>query len=429
MCIRDRYQRRVHGDKVMIELQRDYITLSIFDLQDQELENKVKTYERYLELEIEKSLKVVATNNLVLLNSKKGTFGAAENLKRLDEALTLDAKRTFAQTLLMNLNKMLIYLVKNKQTEATKALGDLEKTFGQTLNTLEQFVAGKFCLLAKSRNQKEFDQLYENLLKENHPLLFKVSIILMRAELYRQQQNHKKQLETLKSIFMLDKSILENELLANYLITIITQGQSGLQEFKDLLIQLSTDTQNSVVLNIVGDIFTKEKNFAGASDVYQRSYASSPNYATLQKLIYTLANVDHVKAKEYIAKLPQIQIITDQNDLRRLEIDFQNMSKQRAEKDRREQKLEDTSKAIKKKKKKVRYPKGFDPENPGPPPNPERWLPKYMKSKYKKSGKKKLRGPQGMATGKETTSTFATGPSTATQDVSTVKQRKGRRRK
>ena len=38
----------------------------------------------------------------------------------------------------------------------------------------------------------------------------------------------------------------------------------------------------------------------------------------------------------------------------------------------------------KKRKRKVRYPKGFDPANPGPPPNPERWLPKWQRSDFKK---------------------------------------------
>jgi len=30
-----------------------------------------------------------------------------------------------------------------------------------------------------------------------------------------------------------------------------------------------------------------------------------------------------------------------------------------------------------KRKRKAKLPKGFDPENPGPMPDPERWLPKW----------------------------------------------------
>ncbi|KAI3426329.1 hypothetical protein D9Q98_008702 [Chlorella vulgaris] len=41
-----------------------------------------------------------------------------------------------------------------------------------------------------------------------------------------------------------------------------------------------------------------------------------------------------------------------------------------------------------KRKRQPRYPKGFDPANPGPPPDPERWLPKWQRSDAKKLRKK-----------------------------------------
>ena len=38
----------------------------------------------------------------------------------------------------------------------------------------------------------------------------------------------------------------------------------------------------------------------------------------------------------------------------------------------------------KKRKRKPKLPKNFDPENPGPKPDPERWLPKWQRSDFKK---------------------------------------------
>ncbi|KAK2079919.1 hypothetical protein QBZ16_002314 [Prototheca wickerhamii] len=46
-------------------------------------------------------------------------------------------------------------------------------------------------------------------------------------------------------------------------------------------------------------------------------------------------------------------------------------------------------------KRKVRYPKGYDPANPGPPPNPQRWLPKWQRSDGKKLRKKGRRDKVG----------------------------------
>ena len=56
-----------------------------------------------------------------------------------------------------------------------------------------------------------------------------------------------------------------------------------------------------------------------------------------------------------------------------------------------------------KRTKRILYPKGFDPANPGPPPDPERWVPKRERSTYRLRKKDKRagisRGPQGSATG------------------------------
>eukprot|EP00884_Botryococcus_braunii_P009741 jgi/Botrbrau1/18769/Bobra.0386s0088.1 len=54
----------------------------------------------------------------------------------------------------------------------------------------------------------------------------------------------------------------------------------------------------------------------------------------------------------------------------------------------------------KRRKHKKLLPKNFDPENPGPPPDPERWLPKWQRSDYKKKrarrkDKDAMKGSQG----------------------------------
>lgn len=38
---------------------------------------------------------------------------------------------------------------------------------------------------------------------------------------------------------------------------------------------------------------------------------------------------------------------------------------------------------------KPRYPKGFDPNNPGPKPDPERWMPKWQRSGQKKGRRRR----------------------------------------
>ena len=74
----------------------------------------------------------------------------------------------------------------------------------------------------------------------------------------------------------------------------------------------------------------------------------------------------------------------------------------------------------KKRKRKIRYPKDFNPDNPGPLPDPERWLPKWQRAENRKLRKKKkdkdaTRGSQGA--GKVDMSLDRTAPSVSTSTI------------
>lgn len=76
----------------------------------------------------------------------------------------------------------------------------------------------------------------------------------------------------------------------------------------------------------------------------------------------------------------------------------------------------------KKRNKKIKYPKSYDPENPGQMPDPERWLPKWQRSKYKKMAKrlgKYIKGAQGDSQ-VETDVTLISKQSTAHVEVATT---------
>lgn len=85
----------------------------------------------------------------------------------------------------------------------------------------------------------------------------------------------------------------------------------------------------------------------------------------------------------------------------------------------------------KKRKRKQRFPKGFDPENPGPLPDPERWLPKWQRSDAKKRKKRKdkdvTKGSQGAGkvdASLDRTGAVASAPSAAPSGKSSKKKGK-----
>jgi SRP72 RNA-binding domain len=68
---------------------------------------------------------------------------------------------------------------------------------------------------------------------------------------------------------------------------------------------------------------------------------------------------------------------------------------------------------------KPRYPKGFDPEKPGPVPDPERWLPKNQRTRQVKNSKTKSTGFQGGSA-----PAAAAGASTAQMEASKNQRRR-----
>ena len=83
-----------------------------------------------------------------------------------------------------------------------------------------------------------------------------------------------------------------------------------------------------------------------------------------------------------------------------------------------------------KRKRKAKLPKNFDPENPGPMPDPERWLPKWQQARYKKMAKKRgiyLKGAQGDAY--VDTDVSKVGPGAASWQVQTENKNRNKRRR
>ena len=86
---------------------------------------------------------------------------------------------------------------------------------------------------------------------------------------------------------------------------------------------------------------------------------------------------------------------------------------------------------MKKRNRKQKLPAGFDPENPGPPVDPERWLPKWQRSKFRKMAKKRgivLKGAQGDALMDTDVTNFNKETSTAHIEVAQTSKKKNKRR-
>ncbi|CAE5963305.1 unnamed protein product [Arabidopsis arenosa] len=132
-----------------------------------------------------------------------------------------------------------------------------------------------------------------------------------------------------------------------------------------------------------------------ASRLYEEIVKNHSSIDALVGLVTTLAQVNVEKAETYEKQLKPLPGLKA--------VDVDNLEKTSGAKPiegtAASSSQEEVKKEKAKRKRKPKYPKGFDPENPGPPPDPERWLPRRDRSSYRPKRKDKraaqIRGSQG----------------------------------
>lgn len=164
---------------------------------------------------------------------------------------------------------------------------------------------------------------------------------------------------------------------------------------------MTEDNKLDVVLQEAASFKLKHGREEDAAKLYEKLVKTHGSVEALAGLVKTIARVDIKKAETYEKQLKPLPGLK--------EVDVDNLEKtsgakhveSAADLGASDAYMTDKNKAKskKKRKRKPRYPKGFDPANPGPPPDPERWLPRRERSSYRPKRKDKraaqVRGSQG----------------------------------
>lgn len=166
-------------------------------------------------------------------------------------------------------------------------------------------------------------------------------------------------------------------------------------------------TDPGVVLKMANH-FVEKRNYPVAEKILSGLASRDPtNERVRSRLNYVYSVTNPHLIDESL--LPQFETVKDLNSLRSLENDFVSVIRSKAsarsdtltkKMDEGKLKLEKKASRRIKKKYRIRWPKNFDFERPGPRPDPERWLPKYERKKYLKRAIKegKLTKTQGVTT-------------------------------
>ncbi|KAL7066658.1 TPR repeat-containing protein [Cryptosporidium serpentis] len=399
-------------------------------------------------------LAVVAFNNMISLQNRGKSDNYIDGLNRL----TITSKENFYNKLIVS-QKFSICLNKAfscySSSQYNRYIKDAEK-FTSYETKLELFKVGIYMLQGKEK--KALSSL-EHLHKQNPENLAYSNALLSLAIKLKSFKNIPKFIDVILSqyIKVTTKEYKSNpdwisnsafEHLIRLLIytemdkvinmsTIIQKLDALFNSLKQALDTKEGAINNKIIaeiLNILGNTFLRIGMFSKSVECFSTvlNTTLSNDISSVIGLVVSASfnNNSNLNLKQYLRildnKLPSSMFSIDPEILERSETPktphFSNNLDS-------EPVIEGVCQKSKSKhhKRKIRYPKGFDPNNPGPYPDPERWLPKEERSSFKKLHKAKNQRNKGIlqkgghqgAIPTSDTSFRNKGPSTAKKEVDT----------
>ncbi|KAI3963716.1 hypothetical protein MKW98_021956 [Papaver atlanticum] len=376
----------------------------------------------------------VAINNLIAL---KGPKDASDGLRKLDKLIEkgnaahgfqlargLDLKLSSRQKEAIYSNRVLLLLHASRVDQARELVTAFSEMFpGSVMPTLLQ--AAVFVKENKAVKAEEILGQFANKFPEKSKVA-----LLARAQIAAAANHPKIAADSLSRI----PDIQHMPATVATLVSLKERDGDidGATTVLDSAITwwsnaMSDDNKLDVIMQEAARFKLKHGREEEAARLYEDLFKSHKSVEALVGLVTTVARADVEKAETYEKKLKPLP------GLKGVDVDslektsgakhVENNADLRIVED---EEAKGKAKSKKKRKRKPKYPKGFDPNNPAPPPDPERWLPKRERSSYRPKRKDKraqIRGSQGsVSRDKQDTNTAASSSSNSSNSKSKPNQ-------
>ena len=314
------------------------------------------------------------------LNFKKDRDTNNEVIRKLDGFLkNKDINLSKEEEKIIIKNKINFLIRANKLKEAQELLKEIK-------NDKEYNIYYGLILFKNEKDKDKAIQNIKNEIKSNDPVndLFIIQLMLTSLTSKSIEDFHKTVMEFIKN----NKNFCLSEYFISFFIGLYNAKKNinclkeFIQEFSNLdeLIK-SIEDKNSIknIILLIAETFYKFNDFEKSAQFYQYYLDNvNKNDKDVQYLlIQSLVHFDINKADSIRRQIDETEIdLSNEN--------INNLLNELFSKFKRGEKQE---KRKKKRKRKIRYPKNFDPKRPGPLPDPERWLPKMQKKKYRAKNK------------------------------------------
>lgn len=375
------------------------------------------------------------TDNKILINKIEEELLSMQKSKKMFKSLEYQ----------LYLNQIILLLHMKNFSGAKRILKQKLKYNSNEFDL--EYLPIELTIFAKSKNYKEFEkkltQIEASSQKNNQS---KCIYYLFQLSFYfniNNQKNYTKAFTNFLNNFFIpqiNKSpkerFLKPEVFTQFAQTIvfyILKNNQILNNLREKIVEFVEYIQDEKSMARIAEGFVEKKELNVAQKIYEvlvKKNTGNMLFNSRLNYIYSILSPEKIND----ALLPEFDIIKDFNTLSNVENEYLKYIKTNSNiKNLVEKKVEDkkSKKKVKKIKKRIRWPKNFDFENPGPRPHPERWVPKFEREKYRKMALKKgnLTRTQGISVSssqqtKKTKELFKQTHSTANQKTKKRKNKK-----
>ncbi|XP_076631595.1 signal recognition particle 72 [Colletes latitarsis] len=348
------------------------------------------------------ALVAVASNNLVCLNRDQNVFDSKKRMKSATHD-SLEHKLTSRQRRSIAYNQCLLALYTDQAEQCQSLCNKLAKEH-PVLAADAMFI--KAMQLSKEGKAKEAAKLLTQHAIDEKELPMK----LVCVQLLLSHDERQEAIDILESLNERDRSLPG---IVSALVTLHMANNNREKASVALKNAVNYYKKNKETTANLGELWRQAADFylrggeiKVAADILQEMVDASPSDTkTLAQLVVAYVQFCPEKAQLLSKRLPPLHDLSETTDIDALEssnwVIGTKVAKKKIEPSPGKPTIDVTQKKRKKRKRKGKLPKNYDPNIP---PDPERWLPRHERSGFRKKRDRRnrdaaMKGTQGAAAG------------------------------
>ena len=320
-----------------------------------------------------------------LLNFRKDKDSNTDTIKKLDSFIKNENNLLLLEKEILNKNKINFLIRGNRLQEAEEIINSILKNDDQLD---PDYYIYKSYLYYKTEKEKEkaIEKIFSDniLMKHPEPQLMGIQLMLSSLNNKSIESFHNKLMNFIKEF----KQFCFNSNFISFFIGFYTIKKQFeylkefIREFENIeeLNEKIKNKQNlkNIIIKIANALY-QSKDYEKSVKFYQYYLDKLDNNDKEIKslLIQSLSHINLDKSELIRREIDEIEVDLSNEHISSLLENLFNRNK----------KNDKVNKVKKKRHRKKRLPKNFNPLNPGPMPDPERWVPRMQKKKYRNKNK------------------------------------------